>query len=632
MKRDMMNNRIGILQVYAGTEGIEKYVYYLASELRKIVRTLVIVSNGVLSETDRGKIAGITPYLYEREDRGYDCGAFKDTLENFVTWNGIEQYKELILVNDSCYGPLYPFEEMFKEMDKNRNDLDFWAVTEQQAYRSNPNFSINDIPYHIQPYFVVVRKRLLHSEIFRNFWSTLDVPNNYDDAVRNYELKFAAYFNKFGCKGGAYIDNSEFCRTTDERMPYVMFNTYKLVSKYRSPLIKRKAFKFPQNVLMTVNAGEVIRKTLEYIRQNTTYNSDMILEDMIHHMELAEIQEILHLNYLISDNSISGSLNKKICMCFLIDDMDYAQSSIEHLCKLPVDITVCVVSNNEAIINAFNSSGLTNIVIAKSIINYLDENRGFDYYFFYIDHLSEFIFTFQSIKQSYMDLILDNMIAGSNYINKVIKFFEEERLLGVLVPPEPHFSSLLSQNRLRKERNSSGLFTVDNAYWVKKEIIEAFLNMGTTEFKDGFGEKLLQLVKHMGYYCGVLMSEMYASLYVSSYHNMINNFQQYTDQLYINDNLKSFCNKYHKLYIYGAGTYGQYCLNFFRKKGIQFLGFIVTNKNRAYAQDEIPIFEINQISLKEDEGIVIAVSDKHYENVLEEIKKRNIKNVIRFSN
>lgn len=627
-----MNNRIGILQVYAGTEGIEKYVYYLASELRKIVRTLVVVSNGVLSEADREKITKLTAYLYEREDTGYDCGAFKDTMENFVTWDGMEQYEELILVNDSCYGPLYPFEEMFKEMDQNRYDLDFWAVTEQEAYRNNPSSSVNDIPYHIQPYFAVVRNRLLHSEIFRNFWFTLDVPDNYEEAVRNYELKFAAYFHKFGYKGGAYIDNSEFCRTADERMPYVMFNIYKLVSKYKSPLVKRKAFKFSKSTSMMANAGEAARKALEYIRQNTTYDSDMILEDMVHHMELAEIQDILHLNYIISEHSISGGLSKKICMCFWINDMDYAQSNIERIRRLPADITICITSNNEAVIHAFASNDLANITVAESIRNYVDVNRGFDYYFFCIDHLSEFDFAYQSVKQSYMDLILDNMIAGLNYMNKVIKFFEEERLLGVLASPEPHFSNLLLQNRLQKERNSNGIFTVGNTYWVKKEIIETLLDMAVTEFKDDFGGKLLQQVKHMGYYCGTLMSELYASLYISSYNYMLNSYQQYTDQLYINDNMRAFCNKYHKLYIYGAGTYGQYCLNFFRKKNIRFLGFIVTNKNKAYAQDEIPIFEINQISLKEDEGIVIAVSDKHYEDVIEEIEKKNIKNVIRFSN
>lgn len=230
---------------FYGADNLGNYIYYLAVELRKMVRDLVIVSNGFLTELERDKLEKITKYLYEREDAGFDSDAFKDALENYISWERIEQYDELILVNDTCYGSIYPFEDVFDEMDTYRNDLDFGSLTEQEEFRASP-FSDKIIPYHIQPYFAVIHKKLLHSEDFKSFWRTLVIPHDYDAAVHNYELKFAAYFNNLGYSCGAYIDNSEFCRTIDEGMAYVFFDSYRLVSKHRCPLIKRKAFTHPQ--------------------------------------------------------------------------------------------------------------------------------------------------------------------------------------------------------------------------------------------------------------------------------------------------------------------------------------------------------------------------------------------------
>jgi len=631
--RKMMNNRIGILQV-CGEEGIEKYVYYLASELKKIVRKLVIVSNGKLSELDRQKVTEITTHLYEREDIGYDSGAFKDTLENFITWDKIKQYEELILVNDSCYGPIYPFKEMFDEMDKNRKDLDFWSVTEQAAY-SQPLDPDNDIPYHIQPYFVVVRKRLMYSEAFKNFWDTLILPNNYMEAIYNYELRFASYFNNLGYKGGAYIDNSEFCRTKNERMAYVFHNTYKLVSEYKSPLIKRKAFKNLQNVMLAANAGEVASKTLEYIRKNTMYDSDMILDDMLHHMELDDIQEILHLYYIVSEQE-STRENKKICIYFFLNDMDYARNCMKRIRLLSTDVVVYIESNNEDIVNVFNNCNSENVIVSDNIVNYFDENLEFDYYCIFVDNLSEFDFAYQSVKQSYIDLILDNMIASLNYIKKVTTFFEEDKRLGILIPPTPFFSNLSTQKKERKRRKTNhenGFFTFNNAFWIRKELVGILENSMSDSPKD-LGIKLYKGAKQMRYYYGIITSEMYASLYISyvtNLNNLFNNMIQYTNQVWINRSIQYFCSQYRKLYVYGAGEYGHYCLNYIRKNNLHFMGFVVTKKNDSCKQSNNKIYEISELNMNDDEGMIIAVGDEHYEDVLCEIQQKGIKNTIRFT-
>lgn len=51
-------------------------------------------------------------------------------INNLVNEGRLEQYDEIIFLNDSVFGPFYPFGEMFLKMEE-RKELDFWGVTKR---------------------------------------------------------------------------------------------------------------------------------------------------------------------------------------------------------------------------------------------------------------------------------------------------------------------------------------------------------------------------------------------------------------------------------------------------------------------------------------------------------------------
>jgi len=140
----MKYNRLCIYVVYDKDGIIDDFIPYWLDAISKFVSHFVIVCNGFVNEEGYQKLYKFTNDVFTRENIGFDSGAIKDTLENLYGWRNILTYNELLICNDTFYGPIYSLDEMFNEMDS--RNTDFWGITE------NGNFSMKsfqDIYSHI---------------------------------------------------------------------------------------------------------------------------------------------------------------------------------------------------------------------------------------------------------------------------------------------------------------------------------------------------------------------------------------------------------------------------------------------------------------------------------------------------
>ena len=71
---------------------------------------------------------------------------------------------ELVLFNNTVYGPLCPLHPIFETYSSAPED--FWGVTMYHA---------TDLPEHIQSYFLVFKKSVLRSATFWGFWKQLSM-------------------------------------------------------------------------------------------------------------------------------------------------------------------------------------------------------------------------------------------------------------------------------------------------------------------------------------------------------------------------------------------------------------------------------------------------------------------------
>ena len=94
--------------------------------------------------------------------------------------------------------------------------------------------------------------------------------------------------------------------------------------------------------------------------------------------------------------------------------------------------------------------------------------------------------------------------------------------------------------------------------------------------------------------------------------------------LYENEDLMSFCHKYNSLYIYGSAINQQYLYKYLTQCGIKVNGFVVTdNPLPIVCSDfvEIPVMPVCDVVSKPNVGIIIALSSKHYDGVIPNLRK-----------
>lgn len=160
--------RICIYLTYDQQKVVDRYIGYMLKELKTCVDYLAVVCNE--TEVIRGKeiLEEYADEIFYRENIGFDAGGFKDALFTYLGWEKILQYDELVLVNDSMFGPFRPMVDIFSEMEE--KPVDFWGMAKHGA-----SLSENGIykPELIQSYFWVIRSRMLHSFQFKKFWNNV---------------------------------------------------------------------------------------------------------------------------------------------------------------------------------------------------------------------------------------------------------------------------------------------------------------------------------------------------------------------------------------------------------------------------------------------------------------------------
>lgn len=138
---------LAVASIYDRNGTIDDYLIFYLSALKTVARRLIVSVNGKLKEADREKLLSITDEIYFRSNTGFDFGAYKDVLENYLKPGDLQQYQEVILCNDTCYGPFIPFEDIFTRMQE--CNLEFWSM----------NYIEDPLLPHFQSYFMVFGER-----------------------------------------------------------------------------------------------------------------------------------------------------------------------------------------------------------------------------------------------------------------------------------------------------------------------------------------------------------------------------------------------------------------------------------------------------------------------------------------
>ena len=111
-----MKNRVCVFSFYNHYGHVEKYVIYLLQELSSVCRRIIFVVNGIITDKCKEEVKKYVDDIVIRPNCGYDAGAYKQILVEKLA-DQLERYDELVLCNDTFWGPFIPFSNIFEEME-----------------------------------------------------------------------------------------------------------------------------------------------------------------------------------------------------------------------------------------------------------------------------------------------------------------------------------------------------------------------------------------------------------------------------------------------------------------------------------------------------------------------------------
>ena len=152
--------RYAVYVFYDKNGKADRYCDFFLNGLKQEVDFLQVIVNGEIDKESYNRLETIADDILVRPNEGYDVTAYKTGILK-PGFDKLVEYDEVIICNDTLYGPLYPLSEMFEKM--NSIDVDFWGLTNFHGVGFDPFGTVEYgyLPRHIQSFFMYLEKVLL---------------------------------------------------------------------------------------------------------------------------------------------------------------------------------------------------------------------------------------------------------------------------------------------------------------------------------------------------------------------------------------------------------------------------------------------------------------------------------------
>lgn len=430
-----------LLFVHYDRDGrLDDHILYLLSALKPFRAECAVLANSPLSADDEARLAPVADRVIRRANRGFDFGAWADGLREYET--RIEnEFDAVLLVNGTCFGPLFPLEEMFGSMAK--RDCDFWGVTEHGA--------VHGVPAHLQSYFMEIRKPMLASPAFRKFFREVGAKcTNFANAVRYGETAFSREMTRAGFRYACYV------KMADPRpaLNVGILETFSftcapfLIRQYRLPLLKVKAF--GQVPCSPIFRGSEICRTLR--ESGSDYPQELITGFLRRTAPLSWQKNLPDALFTVDRNAPAGDIPPlKIGVFFHCFLPESAKRIAPYLANFPADFDVLATSPDPAGEDALKKA-FAALPRLKALHFHCTPNRGRDVApwlcgFPAEQHLAYDVALKLHVKTSpqmpeafteaWQNYTFDNLAGSPALIAEVLRAFAADPGLGTVFPPYP---------------------------------------------------------------------------------------------------------------------------------------------------------------------------------------------------
>jgi rhamnosyltransferase len=439
--------RICLFSFYDEQGIVDDYVIFFLRELGRFVENIIFYSNGPLSQSAEIALRGIVSEVILRPNEGFDVLAYKEGLER-IEFDREGLYDEVLMVNHTCYGPVYPFSELFTEMEG--RTCDFWGVTAHMEMTPNPFTGTGKLPYHLNSNFIVVRRNMLQSKSFRQYWDDIKGNATYESAVLGHEAVFTEHFTKLGYVVDSYLD----CRKYGTHYPAMLDIDETLID--RNPLLKRRAF-FHDPRFLEHYAGDLPR-ALHILEQTSDYDRSLIWRNVVRSAELRTLNTNAALTSVLPDVRLKPGApvpdRDRIAVCAHVYYTEMLEEILSLADTIPCAYDFIATTETEAKKAVIEQTVTGRKNVGKVIVRVVEQNRGRDMSSLFITCRDLFLEDRYDLvcrlhtKKSpqvaagranvFKRHLFENLLNSPGFTTNVLDMFHDNPTIGVAVPPLIH--------------------------------------------------------------------------------------------------------------------------------------------------------------------------------------------------
>lgn len=434
--------RLAIVAHYERRGVLGRYVDHFVAALRPHVERVVLVVNGRLVPEELERARTIFDDVILRENAGYDAYAFRDGFER-ERERALEM-DEVLFLNTTFYAPMHDLAPIFDRMSS--PDVDLWGMTDHPETRPNPITHGPVMHRHIQTYWVGVRRSILTSPQWDEYWTSMPPIVGYLDAVLHHEVRLTHYFESRGFRTAVAFPSE------DIPVENATMEAPDLLLDAGCPVVKRRLFFHdPVHFERHALAGREVRLRMERLG----YPMELVWEDVSHQAKPRELHTNMSMLDVLPDvdqgGTDPGALRVGVLAHIFYPEM--TPEILELADRLPGGYQLIATTTTEdrraAILAALEAHGRTG-----DEVRIVESNRGRD--------ITAFLIACRDVLQSdrfdvvvklhtkkspqsgfnrarhFRSLLFDNLLHSPGYAANALRLFVDHPSLGMAFPPMVH--------------------------------------------------------------------------------------------------------------------------------------------------------------------------------------------------
>ncbi|WDD93192.1 rhamnan synthesis F family protein [Burkholderia sp. FERM BP-3421] len=441
--------RIAFYMFYDEHGVVDDFIIHKLRALREHVDTIFVVSNSELQPEGRDALESVADTVFVRENVGFDVWAYKEAMEAYGI-DRLEAFDELILLNYTFFGPIFPFSEMFEHFDGN-SDIDFWGVSAHKEMVPNPFTGSGVLPLHIQSHWITVRKRLFTSLEFKKYWADMPMIKSYQDSILQHESKFTAHFSGKGYRYDVYLDPEAY------PTQYATFQSVVTTLEDRSPILKRRLF-FHDPLFLEQNAV-ILKDAIKIVEEQSDYDTGLIWQNVSRTTvprNLYTNLDNLHILNDVLDGAPRAETGTRVAVIVHLYYPDMLDEMVTYISRIPRSFDLYITTSSDEKKQDIEERLKALDLGWRYEVRVTEENRGRDMSSLFItckdvvlDGGYDYICRLHSKKSPqnsynmgrlFKAHLLENLLYNEAFVENLLRVFDDNPHVGMLMPPVIHIA------------------------------------------------------------------------------------------------------------------------------------------------------------------------------------------------